>query len=100
MSDPVALVALCFVQILASLLLAWLLQRFRPQFSLGAKILLAASPLPLVAFGFALWMMFGMGHITDLGAMATAVSVIVAVLLLPIGWPQPSSPCGPFGRAA
>ncbi len=85
MSDSAALVSACFAQGLAAALLAWLLERFRPRLRLGAKITLAASFLPLLAIALGLWMMFGMGHITDLGAMAIAACVIVALLLLPVG---------------
>jgi len=85
MGDSAALVSACFAQGLVAALLAWLLGRFRPQFGLAAKIALAASFLPLLVIGLGLWMTFGMGRITDLGAMAIAACLIVALLLLPVG---------------
>lgn len=85
MSDAAALVSACFAQGLAAALLAWFLERFRPQLRLGIKITLAASLLPLLAIALALWMTFGMGGITDLGAMAIAACAIVALLLFPVG---------------
>ena len=85
MGDSAALASACFAQSLVAVVLAWLLGRLRPQFSLAAKMTWAASLLPLLVIGLGLWMTFGMGRITDLDAMAIAACVIVALLLFPIG---------------
>jgi hypothetical protein len=80
MSDTTALVAVAALQIVISFVGARYLLARRPNL-----LLMPALLLPSVAAFLGLWMAFGMGQVTDLGAMAVAALVVTTVILLVVG---------------
>ncbi|CAN5312162.1 hypothetical protein BH10PSE14_BH10PSE14_44610 [soil metagenome] len=85
MTDSIVLLFACLTQVAVSAALAVLLDRFRPNMGLRSKMAVGAGPLPLLFVALALWMIFGMGRITDIGFMMITTCLFVATILLPIG---------------
>lgn len=58
----------------------------RPDRPPNSKFLIVPSILPSVFLLLSAWMLFGMGPITDLAAIAIAFSLLLTVVLLLAGW--------------
>lgn len=85
MSDTTAFLLACIVQAALAGALAAILNYLSQQLGLGGKMSIAAGPLPLVFLALALWMIFGMGRVTYIGAMVIVACLFTAIILLPIG---------------
>lgn len=81
MTDAAALFILVFAQVLISGYGA----RRRASMGFG-KACLPSFALPAIVLLLIVWMMFGMGRVTDLGAMAIAALLVAFFTLAAIGF--------------
>lgn len=82
MTDLSALLLLVSAQLLVSFVGGW---KFAHR---GLKAaLVPALILPSVTVTLGLWMAFGMGRVTDLGAMAIAALIVCTIILTAVGLP-------------
>ena len=80
MGDTAVLLIIVVLQAMISFLSAWKLSGKRPNL-----IFVPSLILPAVTALLGFWMAFGMGRVTDLGAMAIAALVVSTITLLIVG---------------
>lgn len=85
MSDAAVLGILIAAQFGISAGVSLVLQRWRQSLDVRVRVAFAALVLPALAMALLGWMLFGMGHLTDLAAMAIAAIIAVTIILIPVG---------------
>jgi hypothetical protein len=85
MSDAVAFAILIAAQCGISAGMSLVLLRWKPSIDQRWRVAFAALSLPALGVALLGLMMFGMGHITDLAAMAIAAIIVVTAALVPVG---------------